>query len=102
MSGEPPADGSSAGRGDYGNWSIASDEHADANYVGTTAEGTPVYHGEGRVFHGEPNTDERTVTPIPNTERSLEPGEAIADVIEEIGETLGWESLSEFGEERRR
>ena len=86
----------------FDDWPLTDEGYADATYVGTTMGGVPVYNDEDRVFHGKADYENEAVSPVPDSERNLEPGETLADVLEEIGETLGWDSLSPFGEEHRR
>jgi hypothetical protein len=81
------------------------DEHGedDVEYVGSTAEGTPMFFDttSRSVFEGE-YVDEETVVGRPETERELEDRASIAEAVETLGDELGWESLSEFGREHAR
>ncbi|WP_255168695.1 hypothetical protein [Natrononativus amylolyticus] len=85
----------------FDDWPISEGEHAGASYVGTTTGGVPVYHGDGTVFQGRVDEDNREIVPDRDTERELEPGETLGELLEEMGDTLGWESLSEYGERHR-
>lgn len=85
----------------YDDWPINDDERAGATYVGLTSGGIPVFHTGGTVFQGRVDEENREIVPRPDTDRELEPGETLGELVEELGETLGWESLSEFGEQHR-
>lgn len=101
--GDPNDPSSSASRDvRYDDWPVEGGGHSDATYVGATTNGVPVFHDQGAVFHGVPDEENRRIEPKPDTERRLEPGETLGDVLEEIGESLGWESLSEYGREHQR
>ncbi len=79
------------------------DEHSedDVEYVGSTAEGTPMFFDTASrsVFEGEYN-DEETVVDRPGSERELEERASLGETIETLGDELGWESLSEFAREK--
>ncbi|MDG5818483.1 hypothetical protein [Natronococcus sp. A-GB7] len=81
------------------------DEHSedDVEYVGSTAEGTPMFFDTASraVFEGEYD-DGETIVDRPGSERELENQASIAEAIEMLGDELGWESLSEFGREHTR
>ncbi|WP_293030885.1 hypothetical protein [Natronococcus sp.] len=79
------------------------DEHSedDVEYVGSTAEGTPMFFDTASrsVFEGEYD-DEETVVDRPGSERELEERASLGETIETLGDELGWESLSEFAREK--
>lgn len=87
-------------RSRYEDWSIGDDRYRDARYVGTTTENVPFFHDRRTIFRGKPDEEKREIVPEPGSERELEPGETIGDVLEEIGDAVGWKSLSEFAAER--
>ncbi|AGB37705.1 hypothetical protein [Natronococcus occultus] len=78
------------------------DEHSedDVEYVGATSEGTPMFFNTASrsIFEGEYDGKE-TVVDRPGTERELEDRASVGEMIENLGDELGWESLSEFGRE---
>ncbi|MFU8869509.1 hypothetical protein [Natronococcus sp.] len=81
------------------------DEHSedDVEYVGSTAEGTPMFFDTASrsVFEGEYDGEE-TVVDRHGSERELEDRASVGEAIETLGDELGWESLSEFGREHTR
>lgn len=94
---EPVGDGAAESR--YDEWPIADERHRDAQYLGSTAGGTPFYHHGGTVFRGEPDAENREIAPDADSKRELAADEKLGDVVAEIGDSLGWESLSAFAED---
>lgn len=78
------------------------DEHSedDVEYVGSTAEGTPMFFDTASrsVFEGQYD-DEKTVVDRPGSERELEDRTSLGEAIETLGDELEWESLSAFARE---
>lgn len=89
----------------YDGWSVEGREGQHIQRVGMTSdhdgESGPVYHDTraGEVFRTEPDQETERLVPIPDSVRSTDES-SVASVIRDIGDELGWESLSEFGKEQ--
>ncbi|WP_267640478.1 hypothetical protein [Haloarchaeobius amylolyticus] len=73
----------------------------DVEHVGILEKGTNVFYesGTSMFFHTELDEEREEHTFVEGSERELQPQETLADAIESIGETTGWDSLSEWAEE---
>lgn len=97
----------------YDNWPIA--EHGETtdrtgHYLGTLSAaggtgagggGVLVYDEERQtVFEADVDEEDRELVPREDTEREVGASESLGEVLEDVGDSLGIESLSEFAEER--
>lgn len=97
----------------YDNWPIA--EHGErtdrtGHYLGTLSAaggtgagggGVLVYDEERQsVFEAEVDEEDRRLVPREDTEREVGASESLGEVLEDVGDSLGLDSLSEFAEER--
>ncbi|QDX41045.1 hypothetical protein [Salarchaeum sp. JOR-1] len=88
----------------YRDLGIEGREKERLEWLGTTSPGdgaaVPVYLDPrtDEVFRTEVVEDEDHMRVVPESVRSTEES-SLADVIRDIGDELGWERLSEFGEE---
>lgn len=72
-----------------------------ANVVGASATSVVLYDEEAqRVFEAEPDETNRRLVPKEGTERELDPSETLGDALEDLGERLEWDSLTEFARDR--
>lgn len=100
---------------DYGfdDWPIEGyDDHDErsVNYLGTTtpaeegsgADVTAVVYDEGSntIFEAAPDRDRQRLVPREGTEREVDSGDALGEALEDLGDRLDWDSLSEFARER--
>lgn len=75
-------------------------ERDDSQLVGMASTGMPVlYSSQSNViYQGEVNDDGR-VTPRFEDEVEVDSDETLGDALRSFGDRVGWESLSEYGEE---
>ena len=75
------------------------DERAESRLVGVTERGAPMYYdsGEQRVFPAVDDGDGF----VPDLDGSwdVSPGETVQDVVDEIEDAIGWDSLVDDGED---
>lgn len=73
----------------------------DVEFVGSTTKGNPMFFDTATrsVFEGEYDEADETVVDVPETERELEPRETLGETLEDLGDDLDWDSLSEFARE---
>lgn len=95
MSWIPPTSNTSA----YSEYEVRGGE--DYEYLGTTDDGAPVLYdqSEGTVHRGEVDGSDTML--IPDTEPSwdIQPQETVGEFLERVGESVGWDSLSQFARE---
>jgi hypothetical protein len=86
-------------------WEIAAEDDRPVELLGFAGEesetgGAFVYDAAMEsVYEAETNTEEGEVVLDESSARSLDTEEELGEVIEDIGERLGWEGLSEFARE---
>ncbi|WP_331234443.1 hypothetical protein [Natronorarus salvus] len=81
----------------YDEWPV---DGGETRYLGVAGEGVAMLYNPttDELTRGE--IDERNERIVPGeTERELDPGESLGDALASIGESVDWESLSEFAEE---
>ncbi len=81
----------------YDEWPV---DGGETRYLGVAGEGGAMLYNPttNELTRGE--VDELNDRIVPGeTERELDPGESLGEALESIGDSLGWESLSEFAEE---
>jgi len=81
-------------------WTLENRQVSGVEFLGTRDDGTPAYYdrNEHVTFEGEVDHDEQRVRPT--NERSLDAEQKLGEVLEEVGDATGWESLSEFARKR--
>lgn len=84
----------------YPDYEFQDYEHDDVEYIGESKT-MPYYYTEpdDKVFGAKVNEEDERLEPDPETERTLDAEEELGEVLEEIGEKTGWESLSEWARE---
>ncbi|MCT9097586.1 hypothetical protein [Haloarchaeobius sp. HME9146] len=85
---------------DY-DWPLDDRPRDDVEHVGLLEKGTNVFYqpANSMFFTTEIDEERRAHTFVEGSERELNPEETPAEAIESIGETTGWDSLSEWAEE---
>ena len=75
-------------------------ERDDVQYIGDDKT-QPYFYSEpdDKVFAAKVNEDMKRLEPAPETERSVGAKEELGEVLEEVGEATGWESLSDWARE---
>lgn len=71
----------------------------DARLVGIDVTDTPIYYDPVAHIMFEGETDPNEIVPDWADREQLSPEVDIGDVIEEVGDTVGWQALSEYGEQ---
>lgn len=69
------------------------DDEPESRLVGTTMRGTPMYYDASTRRLIPARDDGGGFVPDLEETRELSPDETLQDVIDEIGETIGWNSL---------
>jgi hypothetical protein len=85
----------------YDEWPMEAHDAREMNYLGLVSNGAPYfYHADsGTVYQGRVDNVNQRLRLEEDVEHDIEPGKALGDAIESIGERTGWESLSEFAQE---
>lgn len=88
---------------DYDAWTVEGERLQNAHYIGA-AGGAPVFYSDtdDELIEGDLDRESSTVSEKSGDPREgldLSPGESIGDAIRRIGDEIGWDSLSEFGED---
>jgi hypothetical protein len=80
-------------------WTLENRQVGSVEFLGQRDDGTPAYYDKNNhvTFEGDVDHENRRVTPT--NERSLDAEEKLGEVIEEFGDAVGWESLSDFARE---
>ena len=83
----------------YDVWPVANDQETE--YLGLVDGGAPMLYepSTNMVYEGDIDRENERIVPREDTERELEPGETLGEVLESIGEKTGWDSLSSFADE---
>lgn len=92
----------------YDNWPIegttgATGEDSTIGLIGYQ-RGQPSYPvlyqpDDDAIYQGEIDEENERIVPVEDSARRLESDETLGDVIEELGDEIGWDSLSEFARE---
>ncbi|MGB9985988.1 hypothetical protein [Salarchaeum japonicum] len=94
-------------RPQYDEWEFEEQHRHDVEWLGTTATtgtegapGMPVFLDRERneVFRAETDVERQLLSEVTESTRSTAES-SVTEVIQNIGDELGWERLSEFGEE---
>ncbi|MDG5817800.1 hypothetical protein [Natronococcus sp. A-GB7] len=76
------------------------EREADLQLIGMMNPGTPVFHSpeSGLLYHGDVR-DDGGLIPRPDDEVDVDVGSdrTLSDAIRDLGERLGWESLTDHG-----
>ena len=99
-----PADREDRGTAiEYDNWPVEGTKGEDKEWLdvsgvtGDTSGALALYQPtEGVVYGTKADEENRRLTSDRETEWEVETDDAVGEVIEEIGETVGWVSLSEY------
>lgn len=86
---------------EYDDWEIEDEQYHEARYVGLLG-GTQQWfysHRDNTLFEGEVDDENRRIRPVADSERELGPEDTVGKALENLGDELGWDSLSEFAEE---
>lgn len=85
----------------YDEWPMEDHDPKEVNYLGLVSNGAPYFHhaDSGTVYRGNVDAVNQRIRLEEDTEHDIEPGKALGDAIESIGERTGWDSLSEFAQE---
>jgi hypothetical protein len=89
-------------------WPVRGREDSDVAFVGRTVADQPAAESSGlsgsvfyetgteTLFSGEVDRDGELIVPTPDGELDLAPGETLGQVLERVGEEMGWDSFSAF------
>ena len=86
----------------YDDWPVStSSDHIQ--YVGLYGgqDGSPVFYDPEKdaVYEGELDRESERIVAGDEPDDDFDPGETIGEYVHRVGDGIGWESLSEFGEE---
>jgi hypothetical protein len=82
-------------------WNVAEDDGSLelVGFTGNSGTGYVFDTDAGVVYEAEADHESGEVVPDESSARRLDKEETLADAIEDIGERMGWERLTEFAEE---
>lgn len=104
------SDADSAGRTtEFDGWPVSGRNDEETEWIGVagggggtspTGQTAVLYDSESEsVYEGEIDRENERIDPKPDTEQDASATDSIGEAIEDIGDRLGWESLSSFADE---
>lgn len=90
---------------EYDNWPVEGKSQRDLKWLGfvggTGAQGAPALYEPHRntIYQGTIDEKNERIVPNPETERRVSDNETIGEVLQDIADSHGWQSLSNFAAE---
>lgn len=89
----------------YDNWPVEGRSDRDVRWIGMAGvgagQGAPALYEPRNdiIYEGNIDKENKRLVPDPETERQVSPNETIGDVLQDIADSRGWQSLSNFAAE---